>query len=176
MTKAKQKKPSARAKADDKPKPQTVGEKIAAYGLDKILEEIENCHKFQDIAVRVGVSRNGMLNWLNDNAADLYAQAREERAHTLANEILDIADNDVREQLLLGGVPCVDEHGEKIIVVSSAKVQHAKLRVDTRKWLASKMLPKVYGDKQELNVSGSLDIAATIIAARKRIGGDIDGN
>jgi len=56
------------------------------------------------------------------------------------------------------------------MVVTSQSVQHAKLRVDSRKWLASKMFPKQYGDKQEVNLSGSIDIAATILEARKRSG------
>lgn len=174
MTKAKPKKPSTKAKAGDKPKPPTVSDKIVAYGVDKILEEIEKCHKYQEIAERVGVSRHGLVAWMERNEKDRYARAREDRAHTLADEILNIADNDATEVLLVDGLPMLDENGKAVRLVSNAGVQHAKLRVDTRKWLASKMLPKVYGDKQELNVSGSLDIAATIIAARKRTGGSSD--
>lgn len=56
-----------------------------------------------------------------------YVRAREAQADTMADEILDIADD------LTG------EGGED--------VQRSKLRVDARKWLASKMQPKKYGDK-----------------------------
>ena len=34
----------------------------------------------------------------------------------------------------------------------------SRLRVDSRKWMLSKMLPKVYGDKLDHNVSGSVDM------------------
>jgi hypothetical protein len=33
-------------------------------------------------------------------------------------------------------------------------IQRSRVRIDTRKWLLSKMLPKVYGDKSEVAVTG----------------------
>ena len=33
-------------------------------------------------------------------------------------------------------------------------MQRARLRVDTRKWILSKMLPKVYGDKFQVGGDG----------------------
>lgn len=48
-------------------------------------------------------------------------------------------------------------------------VQHSRLRVETRKWFLSKLMPKVYGDKSSVELNGWLDIA-TEIAARKRVG------
>lgn len=69
-------------------------------------------------------------NWaLNDykGFASQYARATLIRMHVLADEIMDIADN-----------------------ASAEEVQAARLRVDTRKWLMSKIAPKVYGDKLDL--------------------------
>ena len=34
-------------------------------------------------------------------------------------------------------------------------IQRSRVRIDTRKWLLSKMLPKVYGDKAEVAVTGA---------------------
>jgi hypothetical protein len=34
-------------------------------------------------------------------------------------------------------------------------IQRSRVRIDTRKWLLSKMLPKVYGDKTEVAVTGA---------------------
>jgi hypothetical protein len=48
-------------------------------------------------------------------------------------------------------------------------IQRSKLRVDTRKWFLSKLKPKVYGDKSAVELSGNLDIAQGILAARKRV-------
>lgn len=58
-----------------------------------------------------------------------YARAREIRAEILADEIVEIADL------------AEDDN--------SSKVQKAKLQVDARRWVASKLLPKRYGDKLE---------------------------
>ena len=35
------------------------------------------------------------------------------------------------------------------VVFDAVAVQRNKLRIDTRKWLAGKLRPKVYGDKAE---------------------------
>jgi terminase small subunit-like protein len=60
-------------------------------------------------------------------------RAREERADLLAKEILEIAD-----------APRADQ----------VAVQHARNRIDTRKWLASKLAPRKYGDRVEHDVKG----------------------
>ena len=44
-------------------------------------------------------------------------------------------------------------------------VQHRKLRIDTKKWLLSKMLPKSYGDKQEIEHTGQ-PISVTVITLK----------
>lgn len=69
--------------------------------------------------------------WVTDNTEDFaqrYARACEARVETMADELMEIADG-----------PAID-------VVD---VQKNRLRIDTRKWLMSKMLPKKYGDKIE---------------------------
>ena len=53
--------------------------------------------------------------------------------HTMADDIIEIADN-----------PETD----------AASVQRDRLKVDTRKWLLSKALPKIYGDKLTAEVTG----------------------
>lgn len=55
-----------------------------------------------------------------------YARAREIGYARLADELLEIADNDAKEP---------------------DATARDRLRVDTRKWLLSKALPKLYGDK-----------------------------
>jgi hypothetical protein len=67
--------------------------------------------------------------------AEKYAFARNEQVKRWAEEIIDISDENFR--LPDGSI----DHGA---------VQAARLRVDTRKWLLSKLLPRQYGDKVEL--------------------------
>lgn len=99
--------------------------------------------------------RSSVLRWLDGNEAfrSQYARAREEQADHYAEEIVDIADEDPAtvfdEEHVIGG--------EKVDVVrvDSAAVQHQRLRIDARKWFASKVAPKKYGDK--LEHSGKVD-------------------
>jgi len=47
-------------------------------------------------------------------------------------------------------------------------VNRARLIVDSIKWRASKMIPKVYGDKLDVTVEHRLDIGEALAAARAR--------
>jgi hypothetical protein len=47
-------------------------------------------------------------------------------------------------------------------------VNRARLIIDTDKWLASKLIPKVYGDKLDVTVEHRLDIGEALAAARAR--------
>ena len=60
----------------------------------------------------------------------MYARARVERADLLAEEILEIADT-----------PCTNQ----------VEVAQQRNRLDTRKWLASKLAPKKYGDRLQVD-------------------------
>jgi hypothetical protein len=48
--------------------------------------------------------------------------------------------------------------------IDNGGIQRNKLRVDTAKWIASKMLPKKYGDKLEIGASEGL---AAVLASLK---------
>lgn len=72
-----------------------------------------------------------------------YSRAQQSRAEIYAEEIIDIAD--------------LEPDPNK-----------ARVRVDARKWYASKAAPKKYGDRIDLNVNGTIDIAGALSDARKR--------
>jgi hypothetical protein len=80
-----------------------------------------------------------VYEWLlrHPEFSEQYARAREEQAETLADEIVALADEDP--------VQVVDDKG--IARVDSAWVTWQKNRVDARKWVASKLKPKKYGDR-----------------------------
>lgn len=60
----------------------------------------------------------------------------------MADAILNISDEYEVE---------VKHDGEDVkLDLSATAVARNRLRVDTRKWMLSKMLPKIYGDKLEL--------------------------
>lgn len=98
-------------------------------------------------------ARRTVFYWLGRYPEFLarYKAAREEQMETFADEILEIADNDARDW-----EPKKDADGNIIgVVVNGEAINRSRLRVDTRKWLMSKIVPKKYGDKSEVNMSVS---------------------
>lgn len=80
-----------------------------------------------------------VYRWLRARAdfRERYAQAHEDRADTLADEMLEMADQ--------RGL-CLED------------AQMAKLSVETRKWIASKLRPSKYGERQEVAHTGAVSI------------------
>lgn len=76
-----------------------------------------------------------------------YAMAKMEQADLLAEQCLEIADDSSKDV-------CYNEGQE---VVNAEVINRARLRIDTRKWLASKLIPRQYGnvieDKSNINAS-----------------------
>lgn len=70
--------------------------------------------------------------------AGKYAQAKLKQAEIFAEEIVCISDDSGLDYK-------IDDDGK--MVFNGEAVARARLRVDTRKWLASKLLPKAYGDR-----------------------------
>lgn len=70
-------------------------------------------------------AKSTVFKWLGliPAFADQYARARETQADSLADDIVDIADNKTLEP------------------------NDKRVRIDARKWLAGKLRPKAYGDK-----------------------------
>lgn len=104
---------------------------------DKICEKISGGLSLRAICAEAGMPARGTVyRWLIENAdfQDQYARARDKQADYFAEEIIEIADSAEAE---------------------SAAVSKAKLQIDARKWAASKIAPKKYGDKQEIDVKSS---------------------
>lgn len=98
--------------------------------------------------------RSTVFRWLASDEAfrDQYARAREDQADTLADEIVAISDEEcttVRADKH-PGAKADDEDGNVEVVFDSTAVARNRLRVDARKWVASKLKPKKYGDRQVL--------------------------
>lgn len=79
-------------------------------------------------------SKAEVFRWLADSSEfrDQYARARETQADTYFDEIIAIADDQDQDP------------------------NSRRIRVDARKWAAGKLRPKVYGEKLDLNHSGSV--------------------
>jgi hypothetical protein len=85
-----------------------------------------------------------------------YQMAVEDRADRLAEELMELADSPM---------PVGLDGPSK-----SAWVQQLRLRVDVRKWAASKLKPKTYGERLDLSVSNEpISIIAALEAAQRRV-------
>lgn len=102
-------------------------------------------------------SASTVCRWLSQNDAfrEQYAHARAAQADTLADEILDIADDGSNDWM-------GEKEGETGVTYNGDAVQRSKLRIESRKWLAAKMAPKKYGDRimQEHSVAIPEDFTA----------------
>ena len=70
----------------------------------------------------------------NEEFRNNYETSRREQAEWLGEEIVDIADNDTGD------------------------TQRDRLRIDARKWVMSKMLPKKYSDKIDVDMKQEVDL------------------
>lgn len=118
---------------------------------ETILERLADGERLRGICADVGMpSRGAVQHWvINDHEgfASRYARACEIGLALMAEDTLDIAD-DGRNDMFVA--PDGSERTNQDVVTRS------RLRVDTRKWLLSKMLPKTFGDKLDLNHSGEM--------------------
>ena len=82
--------------------------------------------------------------WVSASAdlRERYARAKADQARVMADEIAEIADTTQE------GVT-ITESPDGITIKRCDMLEHRKLRIEARKWLAAKLLPKVYGDKLE---------------------------
>lgn len=95
-------------------------------------------------------SPSTVLGWAEDPESEFgkqYAGARARGYQLLADDILEISDDS-------SGDVIVDDEGNER--TDAERVARSRLRVDSRKWMLSKMLPKVYGDKLTTEVTGGL--------------------
>lgn len=83
--------------------------------------------------------------WLfkNKDFSNQYARAREDQADTYSDQIVDIGEE-------IPMMVITDEDGKVTKRIDPAGVNRNRLRVDARKWVAAKLKPKKYGDRQIL--------------------------
>ena len=48
-----------------------------------------------------------------------------------------------------------------IEVTKADMIEHRRLQIDARKWVAAKLRPKVYGDELDVDLTGALDFVVS---------------
>jgi len=107
-------------------------EKYTVEIFDKINSEISEGRSLRSILKQDGMpSSETFYRWLREveGLSTQYARAKEDRADSYADEIVDIADTELDPQ-------------------------KARVMIDARKWIASKLHPRNYGEKMALEHSG----------------------
>lgn len=144
MAKAKQKPAVKRGRG----RPSTYNAEIAQRICERVAEG-ESVRKICADPDMPGLT--AVFSWLNrhEDFAAQYARAKEEQAEKFADEIVEIADETPDLE------PVLDREGNVVeMKISSAYVSWQKNRVDARKWVASKLKPKKYGDRITSEISG----------------------
>lgn len=121
----------------------------------RICEEIATSSK----SLRTICDMEGMpsvmtvLRWLSEDKEGFcaqYARAKEEQADFMAEEMIDIADDGSNDLMTI-------TKGDQSYDLENKEVTNrSKLRIETRKWLMSKLKPKKYGDKIEVENKGHI--------------------
>jgi hypothetical protein len=124
---------------------------------DAICARLCNGESLREICRSEGMpDKATVMRWLHAHPAfrDQYARAKETGIESIAEDILDIADdgkNDWMERLGPDGQPAG-------WVFNGEAARRSQIRIDSRKWLLSKLAPKKYGDKLDLNHGGEVKI------------------
>lgn len=106
---------------------------------DRICEWIQSGKSLNSYCRKHGRQAATIYQWMRETVsfAKTYAQAHEDRADTLVEDMLEIADA-----------------AEKAADITG--VMSAKLRIETRKWIAERMRPTKYGAKLQVEQKGNI--------------------
>lgn len=109
--------------------------------VDKLLVLVSEGKSMRTIAATEGMPDvTTMFDWLRkySDFAQRYAHAKEEAADTFVEELIELTDMANVDNMI--------------------DIQKRKLQVDTRKWIASKLKPKRYGEKLDLAISQQTEV------------------
>jgi hypothetical protein len=121
-----------------------ICERVATttLGLQKL------CDTYSDLPAKSTVN---LWRYKHSEFSTQYAQAKLFQADLLAEECLDIADNSQNDWM----ESLVDDEQSLGWKINGDHINRCRLRIDTRKFLAAKLLPKQYGKSAEdIDTSG----------------------
>lgn len=129
---------------------------------DKLMQEIIECiaggHGLLNFTKRLGLTYSVVYNWLaaEPDRFRAYQSARQTGAHALFEEAAAILDEE----------PRLTPDGK----VDQGYVTWQRNKADIRKWQASKLMPRLYGEKLEVESSVThLDLRAAMERADMRV-------
>lgn len=118
---------------------------------DKVCERIAEGYSMRTVCAPDDMPAiSTVFRWFREHPEfrEQYARATEERTEAMSEDILDIADDGSNDLMT------IQKGKEEYEVENKEVTNRSRLRVDTRKWLMSKMKPKKYGDKIDMTTNG----------------------
>ena len=160
-------KPKVNAKPKSKPKI-TAKEKAAREhrrAFERICDFIisgARGESVREIAAdrSVGIGRTKfytMLQVADRDLTDRYARARRAQTDRMVEDLVGIADDAGGDLVVVRRKGCKgDKIGDFEIKGSPEMVHRAQLRIKTRQWVAAKLNPKVYGERQTVDINNGI--------------------
>lgn len=148
--------------------PRAYGDNIAR----KICERIMQGETLNAICADPRMpSKPTVIRWLaSPTRADfreMYYYARRVYAELLMDEVIEIADDQSKDW-----IPTYNKKGEQNgWKPDNEAIQRSRVRIDTRKWLASKMIPRIYGEKVDHHHEVVGDLAELLKTASNKDSG-----
>ncbi len=121
-------------------------------------QAIEICSRLAEGQSLVAICRDDdfpdvrtVYRWLvaNETFCQMYTRAREDQADTLADQIIDIADTPLR------GIKTKTDAEGNVETTEGDMIEHRRLQVDARKWIAAKLKPRKYGERVQNEHTGA---------------------
>ena len=120
--------------------PKVKDEALATYVFEQMIDEGKS---LRQICKEIGAKPSAISLWLREDFRDKYQDAQEERAERLADDLMEKTNIELK--------------GDK---GDNALVQLARLKIETAKWISSKLKPRKFGDR--LQHAGDSDQPITI--------------
>lgn len=119
---------------------------LAPIQHDQVLAVALEGKPFKEIAAAVGLTINALWRAMEIDAhfRSKVIQARDVGIDVMVDEIMTIAKD------------------------AAIPVDRARLLCDNIKWIAARRAHRRYGDRLDVNVSGTIDLGSTLLEARKR--------
>lgn len=98
-----------------------------------------------------------IYHWVSTNQefSDQYARAKRQQIEVIVDEMLDLADDTSQDNVV---------NSEGKLIIDHEHINRSRLRIDTRKWLAAKLAPKIYGERiSSINANINVDNDLSLI-------------
>lgn len=118
---------------------------------DKVCSQLADGNSMRTVCKPENMpDKSTVFRWIrkHDKFRDQYTIAKEEGVEAWAEESMDIADNGSNDWMVTHDK---DNEGYK---ANGEHIQRSRLRIETRKWYASKLKPKKYGDRIQQEITG----------------------